>query len=151
MLLEVMNVGFSGRANKLVDSCYCYWVYALLPLIAYAKARLGKKVPSDYDLDYIDRNALVNYILCFAQSEDGGFRDRYPGHVDFYHTCYSLCSLSLAVYDMEIDTDNFCNLKKLHKLYEFEDVDVNPIHPLFGMPVENLQDALRYFRKDQED
>jgi protein farnesyltransferase subunit beta len=67
--------GFCGRTNKLVDSCYAYWVGALFPLIHNAMVDLGMQF--DGDEFVYDQRALQRYVTVIAQC-DGGFRDK-PG------------------------------------------------------------------------
>lgn len=78
-----MEGGFCGRTNKLVDSCYSFWVGALFPILSAPTA--------------FNAPALQRYILTCCQEEDGGgLRDK-PGICpDYHHTCYALSGLSVA-------------------------------------------------------
>lgn len=132
--------GFAGRCNKLVDSCYCYWIFALVPLLRYARG---------YSDNIIDDDLLVMYLLGFAQQETGGFADRYPNNADFYHTCYSLCAVSIAVNSVNIETNNNgdltqCKVDNSSVLSQ----SIAPVHPLFGLPVDAVQKAYAYFHNN---
>lgn len=74
--------GFCGRANKLVDSCYSFWVGALFPMLDASHA--------------FNADALQRYILTCCQDERGGLRDKPDVVRDFHHTCYALSGLSVA-------------------------------------------------------
>ena len=98
--------GVGGRANKLVDGCYSHWIGGCFALVEAA-------IRHTYSEGVWNREALQRYILCCAQGEKGGLRDK-PGmqvgalilckdvllmsfrHVDPYHTCYVLAGLSSA-------------------------------------------------------
>jgi len=78
--------GFSGRTNKLVDSCYSFWVGACFKLLD----------ETDFCHPLYDRISLASYILLACQNATGGFCDRPGSLADYYHTCYSLSALSLV-------------------------------------------------------
>lgn len=81
--------GFQGRTNKLVDSCYSFWVGAIFPIIAAITGQ--KPIASLFDAD-----ALRKYVFECCQLENGGMRDK-PGTArDLMHTCYALSGLSVA-------------------------------------------------------
>lgn len=78
-----MEGGFCGRTNKLVDSCYSFWVGALFPILG---------APTAFNADSLQR-----YILSCCQEEDGGgLRDKPGVSADYHHTCYALSGLSVA-------------------------------------------------------
>lgn len=121
--------GFSGRTNKLVDSCYSFWQGGTFFAIYWS---IGKKLMLMNEL--LDKDALIRYVLCCCQNEKGGLKDKPGKKADFYHTNYSLLGLSCVVNsDFHVD-------EKL-KLEHLEEV-----HPLFGIPKENVQKALLYFK-----
>lgn len=71
--------GFQGRTNKLVDSCYSFWQGASFEILAAEEERRraagaggGSFAPP------FDRRALLRYVMCCAQQEVGGLRDK-PG------------------------------------------------------------------------
>jgi protein farnesyltransferase subunit beta len=75
--------GFCGRTNKLVDSCYSFWVGALFPLLGAPRA--------------FNADALQRYILlCCQDTARGGLRDKPGVQRDYHHTCYALSGLSVA-------------------------------------------------------
>ena len=127
--------GFAGRSNKLVDSCYCYWIYALVPLLQYAKKRMDiSPKGDDDDYEIVDREHLLRYLLGFSQSRYGGFADRYPNGADYYHSCYASCAAALATYSIALDTDDYTRLQRCEKsVLNVE--GIVPVHPLFGIPV----------------
>lgn len=94
--------GFQGRTNKLVDSCYSFWVGACFPLFAYADATApyhpvgGVSAEGKERSGMFDGERVQRYVLECAQVRRGGFRDK-PGMMpDYLHTCYSLSGLSVA-------------------------------------------------------
>lgn len=83
--------GFQGRTNKLVDSCYSFWVGATFPLLSTACEDASKTWPVLFDGD-----ALQKYVLECCQVATGGLRDKPGTPRDFLHTCYGLSGLSIA-------------------------------------------------------
>ncbi|KAH0479454.1 MAG: uncharacterized protein KVP18_003287 [Porospora cf. gigantea A] len=90
--------GFKGRPNKLVDSCYSFWVGASFALVREATG-------ADHCL--FDAKALENYVLFACQPavndtrQDSfeltpGFRDKPSKKPDVYHTAYALSGLAVA-------------------------------------------------------
>lgn len=80
--------GFNGRPNKIVDSCYSFWIGATIVML---KEKLGINV----DSELFDAQALQAYILIASQSPMGFF-DKPGSAPDYYHTAYSLSGLSLS-------------------------------------------------------
>ena len=73
--------GLNGRPEKREDVCYSWWVLSSLSM-------LGK-------VHWIDRDALIKFILSCQDEEGGGFADR-PGDVaDVFHTVFGVAGLSL--------------------------------------------------------
>lgn len=94
--------GFQGRANKLVDSCYSFWVGSLFPLMSLSSSTTPYH-PLDTDglegsmvSGMFDGEALQKYILQCTQMRRGGFCDKPGVRPDSLHTCYALSGLSLA-------------------------------------------------------
>lgn len=122
--------GFSGRTNKLVDGCYSHWAggcWALLEQLV--------------DGDLWSREALVKYVLCCCQSDNGGLRDKPGCPPDAYHSNYVLAGLSGAAY----------RYRQGNSIYEwgFEkimDLPVKPINPLFVLPLGVGEKMHRYFK-----
>jgi protein farnesyltransferase subunit beta len=76
--------GFNGRPNKLVDSCYSWWIGAPCRIIAEF---LG--IPP-----FWNRSAMISYLLQMAQT-DYGFCSRPNEKSDLFHTCLSMAGLCL--------------------------------------------------------
>jgi protein farnesyltransferase subunit beta len=87
--------GFQGRCNKLVDSCYSFWIGASCIMYSeYIDQGIHQGNTHNNPLFYISK--LRHYLLTCAQvSIHGGFRDKPSKPKDFYHTCYSLSGLYL--------------------------------------------------------
>lgn len=132
--------GFNGRANKLVDSCYSFWIGASLSMIE-----------SITSTEVYDKDALKIYILNCAQKQTGGFRDKPGKNVDYYHTNYSLCGLSAAEHKFRLkDIKNEKNTMD-HFGYQFdatevsEDTNTDTVNPIFGIPVTIVNDCKTHF------
>ncbi|KFG86695.1 geranylgeranyltransferase beta subunit [Metarhizium anisopliae] len=76
--------GFNGRPEKKEDVCYSWWVLASLAILKRTH--------------WIDRDALITFILSSQDSESGGLSDRPGDMVDVWHTCFGLAGLSLLQY-----------------------------------------------------
>ncbi|UKJ90660.1 farnesyl-protein transferase beta subunit [Theileria orientalis] len=100
--------GFQGRPHKLVDSCYSFWIGAVLHIISSntATGNPNTRVDPGCDAD-IGTDTCVSstvnliqmltrcYLLVVAQT-GGGFRDKPNKSPDLYHTCYSLSYLNIV-------------------------------------------------------
>ncbi|KAK6221106.1 Rab geranylgeranyltransferase [Pestalotiopsis sp. IQ-011] len=75
------NGGLNGRPEKDEDVCYSWWVLSSLAMI-------GKT-------HWIDREALIKFILRCQDTELGGISDRPGNMVDVWHTVFGLTGLSL--------------------------------------------------------
>ncbi|KEP60615.1 UNVERIFIED_CONTAM: prenyltransferase and squalene oxidase repeat-containing protein [Hammondia hammondi] len=89
--------GFQGRTNKLVDSCYSFWMSALFPLLAHAFHLAGHRIPCEL---WASSRHLQQYILACCQDPRGGLRDKPGKAADLYHTCYALSGLSVAQHNL---------------------------------------------------
>ncbi|KAH0789011.1 Prenyltransferase and squalene oxidase repeat family protein [Histomonas meleagridis] len=81
--------GFNGRTNKLVDTCYTWWVGAMCKILS---DRTGTA-------PFWNDEALATYVLTVCQNVDGscgGFKDKPGKKVDMFHTMYGLAGLSAA-------------------------------------------------------
>ncbi|ODA82957.1 hypothetical protein RJ55_01466 [Drechmeria coniospora] len=76
--------GLNGRPEKTEDVCYSWWVLSSLAIIRRTH--------------WIDRDALVQFILQSQDAELGGISDRPGDMVDVWHTCFGLAGLSLLGY-----------------------------------------------------
>jgi geranylgeranyl transferase type-1 subunit beta len=80
-LNETMCIGFNGRANKLADTCYCFWVSASLEVLGQGKL--------------IDSEGARRFLLDEAQHRIGGF-GKQPGYPpDLYHSYLGLATLAM--------------------------------------------------------
>lgn len=119
--------GLSGRTGKLVDGCYSYWVGATFPLLEMM-LETGS---------LFDREALQIYILKCCQSELGGFKDKPEKMVDFYHTNYVLCGLSITQHQYYLEKGDAPVAYRIAA--KSTDAYTLPIHPVFGIPVEAVK------------
>ncbi|CAH6723108.1 protein farnesyltransferase subunit beta [[Candida] jaroonii] len=124
--------GLSGRANKLVDACYGFWIGGV-----YAMIETFIKAP------IFDRDSLKIYLLnCAQDSVKGGFKDKPNTRVDFYHTNYSLLGLSCSEYNFE-SGDLLAYDFKTNEIND--DTNVSPINPVFGLPHGKAEACRKYF------
>jgi prenyltransferase beta subunit len=78
--------GFNGRPNKLVDSCYSWWIGSAARIIADHLAITP----------FWNEKALSDYVVNCCQGADGGFADRPGSRVDSFHTLYALAGVAVA-------------------------------------------------------
>lgn len=90
---RALEGGCDGRTNKLVDACYSFWAGALPPLLSLGASAPPGKAPPPRGV--LHAGALARYLLAVSQDVEGG------GFVDYYHTCYALSGLAVAVHDLE--------------------------------------------------
>ncbi|RDW77101.1 hypothetical protein BP6252_05154 [Coleophoma cylindrospora] len=77
---ETQFVGFNGRCNKLVDTCYSFWVTASLDILGQAEV--------------IDAASTRRFLLEQTQHRIGGF-GKCPGNPpDIYHSYLGLAALA---------------------------------------------------------
>jgi geranylgeranyl transferase type-1 subunit beta len=80
-LNEALCIGFNGRANKLADTCYCFWVSASLEVLGQGKL--------------IDSESARRFLLDQTQHRIGGF-GKEPGYPpDLYHSYLGLATLAM--------------------------------------------------------
>eukprot|EP00828_Plagiopyla_frontata_P048559 TRINITY_DN9342_c0_g1_i1.p2 TRINITY_DN9342_c0_g1~~TRINITY_DN9342_c0_g1_i1.p2 ORF type:complete len:151 (-),score=25.23 TRINITY_DN9342_c0_g1_i1:56-508(-) len=127
--------GFNGRTNKVVDSCYSYWIGACFKLINLAT---NNQCYYEDQMLY-NQLKLQMYILLCCQSEDGGLFDKPKKPRDLYHTCYSLSGLSLA---QTLKSD-------YQELFLFENSSnkLMDIDPIYNVEASKLEFAREYFSK----
>lgn len=80
--------GFNGRTNKLVDSCYSWWVGSAARAISD-----HLHIPP-----FWNEEGITQYTLKSAQVLSGGFKDHAPSSEDPFHTFYGLAGLCVAGY-----------------------------------------------------
>ena len=90
--------GLNGRPQKDADVCYSWWVLSSL-------AMLGKK-------DWIDAQALRDFILHCQDEENGGISDKPGDEPDIFHTYFGIAGLSL------LGTDSVPPMDAAHALPE---------------------------------
>ncbi|KAH3683739.1 hypothetical protein WICPIJ_005300 [Wickerhamomyces pijperi] len=83
--------GLNGRAGKLPDVCYSWWVLSSLDII-------GK-------LKWIDFAKLESFILESQDLQNGGISDRPDNMVDVFHTLFGIAGLSLMGYEGLVAVD----------------------------------------------
>ncbi|KAM0204508.1 hypothetical protein ACHAPA_002046 [Fusarium lateritium] len=94
--------GLNGRPEKDEDVCYSWWVLSSLAIIERTH--------------WIDRDALIAFILKCQDTEMGGISDRPGNMVDVWHTQFGLCGLSLLGYpDLEAVDPVYCMPKTITK------------------------------------
>jgi geranylgeranyl transferase type-2 subunit beta len=94
--------GLNGRPEKVEDVCYSWWVISSLAIIDRTH--------------WIDREALIGFILRSQDSDMGGISDRPGNMVDVWHTCFGLAGLSLLEYSgTEMIDPVYCMPKKAIK------------------------------------
>jgi len=81
---SLLAAGFSGRLNKIADTCYAFWVGASLHLMQQP--------------DIYTHNLLRSYLLELTQHQIMGGFTKFPGdkYADLYHSYLGLAALSLA-------------------------------------------------------
>lgn len=117
--------GFQGRTNKLVDSCYSFWVGSLFPLLASLQQSMNIA-------EMFDAAALQRYVLECCQLENGGLRDK-PGTArDFMHTCYALSGVAVAQHFGGADVEAGNELRRTT--------------PVYNLCMDKFTKARKYFR-----
>ncbi|CAK9292631.1 unnamed protein product [Gordionus sp. m RMFG-2023] len=137
--------GFNGRTNKLVDSCYSFWVGAIFPLIFEAQYLKSCNNTQKSDSPHIpcldnwifDSEALQEYILICCQSLTGSLIDKPGKPKDYYHTCYALSGLSVAQHSFNNKPFIIGNPNN----------DLSYIHPLYNLEINAERKAKSYFSK----
>lgn len=126
--------GFSGRTNKLVDACYSFWVGASFVMVeVLTKSQL-----------LFSRLSLATYIHnCCQNLDHGGLRDKPGKPVDFYHTNYTLCGLSMAEYTYTSESMTGFDLAAV-EVTEGSASTV-PVNPIFGLPLGYAEQCHAHF------
>lgn len=118
--------GFQGRVNKLVDSCYSFWIGGTF-------AMLGEK----YDMSNAD--SLEMYVLQCCQQANGGLRDKPGAPRDLMHTCYALSGLSIAQHY----TSNRESNRRKHKAGN----SIEKVNVVYNLREDRLAMAKIYFER----
>lgn len=94
--------GLNGRPEKKEDVCYSWWVLSSLEMIDRTH--------------WIDRDALIAFILRCQDVEKGGISDRPGDMVDVWHTLFGITGLSLLGYPgLEMVDPVYCMPKTVMK------------------------------------
>lgn len=118
--------GFQGRVNKLVDSCYSFWIGGTF-------AMMGEK----YDTSNTD--SLEMYVLQCCQQANGGLRDKPGAPRDLMHTCYALSGLSVAQHYASNGESN----AREHKLAN----SIEKVNVVYNLREDRLAMAKIYFER----
>lgn len=118
--------GFQGRTNKLVDSCYSFWVGALFPLLATGKDASAETAK------LFDADVLQRYVLECAQLENGGLRDKPGTSRDFMHSCYALSGLSIAQHYGGAEYDQRNEVKKVNPVFNLTEEKYAGVREFFS-------------------
>lgn len=129
----ILEGGFQGRTNKLVDGCYSFWHGGIFPTI---HAILLKQNPTLNMKHWLfNQHALQEYLLICCQDSDGGLLDKPEKSRDVYHTCYALSGLSVA-------QNSECPL-----ITGPQDINsVKPIHSVYNLELSTVMNGLAYFK-----
>lgn len=106
---QLENGGLNGRPEKLVDSCYSWWVGASLAMIDRLHWIDGDKLAAfvlKCQVSPIDTAPSLDILIMVTQDpEAGGFGDRPDNMADVFHTLFSVAGLSLLKFNgiMEVD------------------------------------------------
>lgn len=87
--------GFTGRTNKLVDSCYTWWMGTAAKIISH-----HLNIPNFWNVE-----CMSEYILRCSQIHSGGFCDSPPNESDPLHTCYALSGLCMIGSGAKVHVD----------------------------------------------
>ena len=123
--------GFSGRTNKLVDSCYSFWVGACFPILKDIM-NIDRRTP------LYDHLALQAYVLVCCQ-DVMGFFDKPGSMPDYYHTAYSLAGVAHAQLE----------LGEYQHVFEESPIELRENDWLFNVTRSKMVKARAYF-KDKE-
>ncbi|CAG9478245.1 geranylgeranyltransferase, putative [Plasmodium vivax] len=120
-LRQTNNGGFNGRAEKLTDTCYSWWIFSSLILLGKYK--------------WVNKDALKNYILLCQDLDNGGISDNPDCLPDICHTFFGLAALSLIDNLHGSDGGGGLALRQMHPVYAI------PLHVVRerGLPHQELE------------
>ena len=125
--------GFNGRTNKLVDCCYSFWAGCVFNLLAMS----DKKYYFENELLY-DQLSLQAYILLACQNvEFGGLRDKPGCFSDLTHSNFGTVGL-MSSQECLTENQNVVLNPELAKAFVY-------VNPVYGIPQDKLEKALRYY------
>jgi protein farnesyltransferase subunit beta len=132
--------GFSGRTNKIVDSCYSFWQGACFNILYEYRHQLPPEY-SDISMLYSPED-LQKYLLLGCQLSNGGFQDKPSKGRDMYHTMYSLLGLGLSVNFLE-QVPCSERLKEDWPLNAFSKLD-----PIFTIPRDKVKKFINFWKNN---
>ena len=125
--------GFSGRTNKLVDSCYSFWQGSIFNMIYMG----DNKFTYDMELLY-DQLSLQAYVIFACQNTKyGGLVDKPGKHPDLFHTNYATAGLILSQKSL---VDNYNVVLNSDLINVFENMN-----PIYCVPQKNIEKAMKYY------
>lgn len=136
---KVLEGGFCGRTNKLVDSCYSVWLGSVFAILNQY-LRLQFQVEQGHML--YDQLRLQQYILIGRQTPGGDLVDKIGKKVDFYHTSYSLSGLSMA---QRLKTSENPEDEEVHLFEKAASNKLVDINPAYNLPRNKVTKMLAYF------
>lgn len=132
--------GFKGRTNKVVDSCYSFWVGACFSILNDYNKDKNQQFIYNYEGSLqFNQEALQKYVLWACQDLQGGLVDKPGKNVDYYHMNYSLSGFNLSL---------GCNTGKDYVYTFFGDCDENEmvkIDSVYAFPIEKMNRIKAYF------
>ncbi|EAY18555.1 Prenyltransferase and squalene oxidase repeat family protein [Trichomonas vaginalis G3] len=112
--------GFNGRTNKLVDTCYTWWVGAMCRILS-----------DEFKIEpFWNQEGITNWVLSVCQHESGGAFDKPGVNPDLFHTMYGYIGLSASANDY------------LKKQGGFELIDMDA---RYAIPKESVEAIKNYF------
>lgn len=131
--------GFSGRTNKIVDSCYTFWQGATFNIIF----EYFQHKPQYRNFLYEPYN-LYKYLLLCCQARTGGMKDKPSKGEDPYHTMYALIGLALSV-NLVRKVGNSYELKEDWPESVFAEMD-----PIFSIPKKFVARFKEFWRNEDK-
>ena len=113
--------GFNGRTNKLVDTCYTWWVGSMCRILADEE-----NIPS-----FWNEEGISKWVLTICQDDKGGCYDKPGKKPDLFHTMYGLTGLSVTAQDRINEQTGFC----------LADIDAR-----YAIPKESVKKIQDYFK-----
>lgn len=131
--------GFSGRTNKLVDSCYSFWQASSFHILQeYFDSNSEKSSDIKMDKLLYDNHRMQVYLVECCQGNLGGMKDKPGKDEDIYHTMYSLSGLALS-------TENEC-YSESHP-YDWKNYFLEEMDPIYNIPRVKANKFIMFFRE----
>ena len=116
MRQDEFSGGFNGRTNKLVDSCYSWWIGTAARILS----------EHTHAKEFWNVEAMTRYIVQCSQIHSGGFCDSPPDPPDPLHTCFALAGLCMLgngdlIKEKLVELDTFVPVPKenIEKMREY--------------------------------